>query len=379
MRMEADVPLGFFLSGGLDSSIVLAMARQAEPQRELRTFTMSFGHKNYDESHLAAAMAAHVGADHTVLNVDSGRLEELLPAVCHAADEPLADASAVPTWLLSRAAREHVTVILSGDGGDELFGGYDRYRAARLAAWLDHLGPLRWLTSRLALAMGKDGEMKCRRARLTRWGRSLMLSPLDRYARYVSPFHEADATLIRGPLLQQPRAPLDYLAAHIPAPADMPLLDALLRLDARTYMPEDVLVKVDRMSMAHGLEVRSPMLDHKLVELAMRLPADFKMGRGVTGRGKAILRQAFGHLLPRKIVDRRDKMGLGLPVSAMLAGPGADLLRQRLVADGPLAESGLINASIMLRYVNEHTSGRAEHGPRLWSLLVLDEFLRTRV
>jgi asparagine synthase (glutamine-hydrolysing) len=379
LRLEADVPLGFFLSGGLDSSIVLALARQARPQGTLRTFTMAFDQPGYDESALAATMAAHVGAEHTVLNVRSESIEEMLAAVCRAADEPLADASAVPTWLLSRAARQHVTVILSGDGGDELFGGYDRYRAALLADRLDRLPPLRWLAARAALALGKDGEMKRRRARLARWGRSLMLNPLQRYARYVSPFHEADASLIRGPLLRREDtdgllAALRYLATMMPA--DLPILDALLRLDTRSYLPEDVLAKIDRMSMAHGLEIRSPMLDHHLVELAMTIPAHLKMGRCSTGRGKAMLRQAFGHLLPRAILNRRDKMGLGLPVSALLAGPASDLLQNRLRGDGPVADSGLVDVDVMRRYVAEHTQGIAEHGPRLWSLLVLDQFLR---
>ncbi len=400
LRMEADVPLGFFLSGGLDSSIVLALARQAAPDRRLQTFTMSFGQRDYDESSWAAIMARHVDADHTVLSVEPGQLDELLPAVCHAADEPLADASAVPTWLLAQATRQHVTVALSGDGGDELFGGYDRYRAARLAAWLDRLGPGRGLAAAVAGALGGTGELKSRRARLGRWGRGLKLNPLERYAWFVSPCHEQDSAGIYGQALRSQLAEsaasgsavathaapqgspapaglgaLGFLAANLPP--HLPLLDALLRLDARTYLPEDVLVKVDRMSMAHGLEVRSPMLDHEVVQCAMRLPARTKMGFWPTGRGKMLLRRLFAPLLPRPILRRKDKMGFGLPVSAMLAGSAADLMRSRLGADSPLARSGLVDLPTMLAYVEAHTSRRAEHGPRLWSLLVLDEFLRT--
>lgn len=412
LRMEADVPLGFFLSGGLDSSIVLALARQAAPARNLRTFTMSFAHRHYDESALAATMAAHVGAEHTVLQVEQGDILQSLADICRATDEPLADASALPTWLLSRAARSHATVVLSGDGGDELFGGYDRYRAARLAAMLDRLPPLRLAIARLALAAGSSGEMKTFRARLTRWARSLSLPPLPRYARYVSPFHESAPDLILGPKLHDAAAgdataagdeaaanALDYLARHWPAAGDdaagdddrhMPIADAMLRLDLRTYLPEDVLVKVDRMSMAHGLEIRSPMLDHHFVELAMQLPASMKAGRAVFGRGKALLRRTFGHLLPPEILHRRDKMGLGLPVSQLLADLGPQLITRRLLTDSPLPDSGLVNPATVQRYITEHFAAHApaahaghttrtavDHGPRLWSLLILDEFIRS--
>jgi len=375
VRLEADVPLGFFLSGGLDSSLVLALARKAFPDRLLRTFSMAFPDARYDESRWARLVARHVGAEHVPLEIPSASIGDLLPEMARTFDEPFADSSALPTWLLARATREQATVAVSGDGGDELFGGYDRYRAVRLAATLDRAGPLKCLLSLAARVIPRGLDLKSARSRLRRFADALPRPPLERYARWVSPFHESSPWRLYTAAFRQrigDAAEVRYLQAHLPL--DLPLDQAVMQLDAATYLPEDVLTKVDRAGMAHGLEVRSPLLDHKLVELAMGLSARERLGDGACGVcRKRLLRRVAADLLPREILSR-PKMGFGVPVSAWLAGPQAQWMRDKLTG-GPLAESGLLDREVLRRYIDQHTCRRFDHGPRLYSLLVLDEFL----
>jgi len=376
MRLEADVPLGFFLSGGLDSSLVLALAHRAAPRRLLKTFSVALPDVRYDESGYAELMARHVGAEHVRLTVEPAALRDVLPAVVGMFDEPFADSSALPTHLMAARAREHVTVALSGDGGDEAFGGYDRYRAVRLAAALDRAPFLRGAVRALGRLVPRGRDLKSRRSRLRRFADVLNLPPLDRYARWVAPFHEDDplelySSRFLGAVAAD--AAVAYLRQFVPEGSAFD--EVVMGLDAHTYLPEDVLTKVDRASMAHGLEVRSPLLDHEVVALAMRLPARVKLGPPVVGGcAKRLLRQAAADLLPAEILSR-GKMGFGVPVSAWLAGPEAEWMRRRL-ADGPLGASGLLDGDMLNRYVEEHVGRRADHGPRLYSLLVLDEFLR---
>jgi asparagine synthase (glutamine-hydrolysing) len=376
VRMESDVPLGVFLSGGIDSSLVAALARKAEPGRHLRTFSVAMPDSRYDESVFAEQVATHIGAEHTRLEAESGHLLASLECMASVFDEPFADSSAIPTYLMAQAARQHITVALSGDGGDEAFGGYDRYRAVRLAAKLDASPVRRRILLATARLCPRGLDLKSRRSRLRRFADVLGLSPLDRYARWVSPFHESDPAAfysdrLRGAIAAgATRQYLDQFT--LPG---RPFADSVMRLDAMTYLPEDVLTKVDRASMAHGLEVRSPLLDHHVVAFAMRLPAEVRLGSGSAARlQKILLRDVARELLPRKIVAR-GKMGFGVPISAWLAGEDADAMKKRL-ADGPAASAGLIDARCVEGYVDAHTRRRADHGPRLYSLLVLDEFLR---
>ncbi|NIA21359.1 MAG: asparagine synthase (glutamine-hydrolyzing), partial [Anaerolineaceae bacterium] len=374
LRLESDVPLGFFLSGGLDSSLVLALARRTFPDRPLKAFSMTFPEARYDESPWAALVAKHVGAEHVPLEIQPASIGELLPEMVRSFDEPFADSSAVATWLLARATREQVTVAVSGDGGDELFGGYDRYRAVRLAATLDGGGPLKNLLSLTARLVPRGLDLKSRRSRLRRFTDALPRKPLERYARWVSPFHESSPRRLYSAKFRDnvAAAEVDYLREHLPE--SLALEQAVMRLDAATYLPEDVLTKVDRTSMAHGLEVRSPLLDHKLVELAMGLSARRKLDGGAFGLcRKRLLRRVAADLLPPEILGR-SKMGFGVPVSAWLAGPQAQWMGDKLTG-GPLAESGLLDREVLRRYIDQHTCRRSDHGPRLYSLLVLDEFL----
>ena len=375
VRLEADVPLGFFLSGGLDSSLVLALARKAFPDRELRTFSMAFPDARYDESRWARLAAKHVGAEHVSLEIHPASIGDLLPRMVRTFDEPFADSSALPAWLLARATREQAAVAVSGDGGDELFGGYDRYRAVHLAATLDRGGPLKHLLSVAARVIPRGLDLKSTRSRLRRFSDALPRRPLERYARWVSPFHDSNPWRLYTASFRSraaEAAEVDYLRKHLPE--SLAFDQAVMHLDAATYLPEDVLTKVDRTSMAHGLEVRSPLLDHKLVELAMSLSARQKLGGGAFGVcRKRLLRRVAADLLPQEILDR-SKMGFGVPVSSWLAGPEGQWMRDKLT-DGPLAESGLLDREVLRRYIDQHTCRRFDHGPRLYSLLVLDEFL----
>ncbi|HOI54764.1 MAG TPA: asparagine synthase (glutamine-hydrolyzing) [Phycisphaerae bacterium] len=375
VRLEADVPLGFFLSGGLDSSLVAALARQACPDRPLRTFSMSFPDARYDESRFAERVARHIRAEHTRLELAPASLRELLPTIARTFGEPFADASAIPTYLLCREARHHVTVALSGDGGDELFGGYDRYRAVALAQRLDRADPLKSLLALIGKAVPRGSDLKSRRSRLRRFADALADDPVTRYLRWVSPFHEADPAAIARREAGRGDDPMRDAAGHLrqclPGGASMPFAERVRALDVATYLPGDVLTKVDRASMAHGLEVRSPLLDHRLAELVLSLP----LGRHVgLRRQKTLLRRLAAGLLPPEILAR-PKMGFGVPIAAWLAGPEAGWMREQL-AGGPLAASGLVDGATLRRYIDEHTSRRADHGPRLYSLLVLDQFLR---
>jgi asparagine synthase (glutamine-hydrolysing) len=375
--LEADVPLGFFLSGGLDSSLVAALARQACPDRPLRTFSVSFPDARYDESQFAEHVARHIRAEHTRLELPPASLRELLPTLARAFGEPFADASAIPTYLLCREARRHVTVALSGDGGDELFGGYDRYRAVALAQHLDGAGPLRSLLTFVGRTVPRGHDLKSRRSRLRRFAEALAADPLTRYLRWVSPFHEADVGAIAGPNVDHAgdpvRAAVGYMRWCLSGDASLPFTEQVRALDVATYLPGDVLTKVDRASMAHGLEVRSPLLDHLLAERVLSLP----LGRHVgLRRQKTLLRRLAAGLLPPEILAR-PKMGFGVPVSSWLAGPEAAWMREQLVG-GPLAASGLVDGAVLHRYIDEHTSRRADHGPRLYSLLVLNQFLNNR-
>lgn len=377
VRMESDVPLGIFLSGGIDSSLVAALARKAEPERPLRTFSVAMPDSRYDESIFAEQVATHIGAEHTRLAAEPGHLLTSIECMASVFDEPFADASAIPTYLMARAARRHITVALSGDGGDEVFGGYDRYRAVRLAAGLDALPMRRRILLAAARLCPRGLDLKSRRSRLRRFADVLGLSPLDRYARWVSPFHELDPMAFYGERFREAvagGAAVRHYLEQFTLPGRS-FAEAVMRLDAMTYLPEDVLAKVDRASMAHGLEVRSPLLDHHVVAFAMRLPAEVRLGsRSAAKLQKTLLRDVARDLLPPSIV-RRGKMGFGVPVSPWLAGEDAETLRKRL-ADGPVASTGLVDARCVEGYVEAHTCRRADHGPRLYSLLVLDEFLR---
>jgi asparagine synthase (glutamine-hydrolysing) len=356
-RLDADVPLGCFLSGGIDSSLVAALAQQALRRRDaepLQTFSVSMPEVGYDEAPYARMVAQHIGSRHTELVAHPGTEVladlRLLTAV---SGEPMGDSSILPTYWLSRATRRHVKVALSGDGGDEVFGGYERYRAMRL---LRRHGP--WLR-RTPLARLARSEQKSLRSRIGRLAAAAgRASPAEQYLSMIELFsHEQLRDLGRQPA-SPPPAMEDWQPESDPVAAAM-------RWDFEYYLPGDVLQKVDRASMAVALEVRAPLLDFELVEASARLSPSTLMSRS---RLKALLKQIAAPLLPTAILARK-KQGFALPIGKWFRGPLKTELREHLT-DGRLASLGLRQATID-RLFREHADRRADHTHRLFTLLSL--------
>ncbi|GIX21530.1 MAG: amidotransferase 1, exosortase A system-associated [Gammaproteobacteria bacterium] len=374
LRRVAEVPLGAFLSGGIDSSAVVALLAGLDA-RPVKTFSIAFSEPRYDESHWARQVATRYGCEHHEdrVEVDDFALIDRLAGLY---DEPFADSSALPTYRVCEAARRQVVVALSGDGGDENFAGYRRHRwhmneeriRARLPLGLRRavFGPLGALWPKL------DWAPKPLRAKST-----LQALARDSAAAYLHSVGVTPAPL-RGALFSAAlRRRLDgFCSEQLFAErlAEAPRGDALSRiqyLDFKTYLPGDILTKVDRASMAHGLEVRVPILDHAFVEWVWRLPASLKLHRG---EGKHVFKRALRGHLPNGVLDRR-KMGFAVPVSAWFRGPLRTRLRAALL--GPvLRETGLFDMRFVERLVDRHQQGRGEHGAVLWALLMFEAFCR---
>jgi asparagine synthase (glutamine-hydrolysing) len=369
-RLEADVPIGAFLSGGLDSTMVVgAMSRLRGPG--VRTFSIGFaGDPRYDETHYARLVASAFATEHTAFTLEPPSLETL-QALVALHDGPFGDSSAVPTSMVARLARRHVTVALSGDGGDELFCGYHRLVAAELAERVPH--PLLRLAAAAAAALPAGAGERSRVARARRFLRAARLPLADRLARWSSLFaFELDA-LLRPEVRAAVRAdaPLEWMRALVAGSAGASTLARILDHNFATYLPEDLLVKTDRCSMAHALEVRCPFLDTALMDYAARLPDSFKR-RGLTT--KWILRRGFADLLPPQIA-RRGKMGFGMPLAAWLRREMRPQLQETL--GGSAALHAYLDPAFVARLVREHLEGRADHAHRLWLLLTLELWLRS--
>ena len=374
MRLESDVPLGAFLSGGVDSTIVVGLMQKLS-RAPVRTFSIGFPEKEYDETRYARLVAESLGTIHQELRVEPNAVDVLPKLVWHY-DEPFADSSAVPTWYVSQVTRRHVTVALTGDGGDELFAGYPRYRAVLLGSWFDRLPrPLRWLLAGgYWQKMPASPRQKSLRRQWKRFTEMLNLPPLRRYLEWIAIFNETRrAELYTDEFLAAlPEAdPLDFLAGQAARSRARDPVTSISLTDATTYLPCDLMTKVDIASMAHGLETRPPFLDHRVVELAARMPAAYKMR---CGRGKRILKEAFADLLPEAI-RRRRKMGFGVPLDHWFRGPLADLTRDVLLDDKTLAR-GFFRPDVVRRYVEEHLQGRFDHSYRLWALLFFELWQR---
>jgi asparagine synthase (glutamine-hydrolysing) len=374
MRLESDVPLGAFLSGGTDSTIVVGLMQQLSKQ-PVRTFSIGFPVAEYDETRYARIVAERLGTVHQEFRVEPNAVEVLPKLVWHY-DEPFADSSAVPTWYVSQVTREHVTVALTGDGGDELFAGYPRYQAVWLAAYFDRLPRIvrRALAGRYWQSLPASPRQKSLLRRWKRFTEMLGLPPLQRYLQWIAIFNEVR----RAELYAEDFAatlpesdPLEFLAAKAARGSGRDPVTAISLADLTTYLPCDLMTKVDIASMAHGLETRPPFLDHRVVELAARMPVRHKFR---WGRGKWILRRAFGDLLPPE-VQKRPKMGFGVPLDHWFRGPLADLAREVLL-DGRTLGRGLFRPQAVRGLVESHVSGRFDHSYRLWALLVLELWQR---
>ena len=373
-RMIADVPLGAFLSGGIDSSTVVALM-QAARSGKVRTFSIGFEIPGYNEAPHAAAVARHLGTEHTELTVTSRQALDVIPRLPEWYDEPFADSSQIPTYLVSAMTRRHVTVALSGDGGDELFAGYNRYqltqrfwRALSLlpqplrksaAAALTALSPDRWtsllsaLPSRLRPPQIGDKVHKVAAV--------LKLDSADAiYRRLVSHWEPFEIM----PQAREPRTILD----DDKLPTEFPELLARMQfLDLVTYLPDDILTKLDRASMAVALEARVPLLDHRVVEFSWRLPRAAKVRRGTS---KWLLRQVLYRHVPPALVER-PKMGFGIPLGEWLRGPLRDWA-EALLNERRLREAGLLDHAMVRRFWQEHVDGRRNWQYLLWDVLMLE-------
>ncbi len=366
-RLVADVPLGVLLSGGVDSSAVAAVMARLVPGR-VKTFCVGFeGHAFYDERAHAERVARHIGSEHyssVVRPQAAGLIETLL----HHHDEPFGDSSALPTYLVAQEARRHVTVVLNGDGGDETFAGYDRFQAALLAERLP--GALRGALRLFARALphGRSHASLTRRAR--RFADKSAL-PFDERIFAWHSFFDLDTLQALGrPGVIRPERVLGSYRAALGAYPRASLLSRLLYLNLRTYLLDDLLPKMDRMSMAHGLEARSPLLDRALMELAARLPDRHKR-RGA--RGKLVLKRAVADLLPAGILERR-KHGFGLPIGEWFRGELRKVAEDTLLG-GPRL-SRFLEPAALERLLREHQAGRIDRGHQLWTLLTHELWLR---
>lgn len=383
-RMAADVPLGAFLSGGIDSSTVVALM-QAQSATPIRTFTIGFAEQGYDEAEQARAVAAHLGTEHTEIYVTAADALGVVPALAQMYDEPFADPSQIPTHLVSALARRSVTVALSGDAGDELFGGYTRYtfhrgvwgRLSRVpspvrglaARSIRQLSPARWD----ALGRRLDPVLPAAvpRARLgdkLHKGASMLgaQTPEQVYRPLLSHWHDPAGVVLGG------SEHLDAVVDPTRWAAVSDATERLMYLDSVAYLPDDILVKLDRASMATSLETRVPLLDPKVIAFAWSLRLDQKIRRG---QGKWPLRQVLHRHVPQHLVDR-PKMGFGVPVGEWIRGP----LRpwaEDLVDDRSLREGGLLDPAVVRARWSEHLSGTRDWSYALWDVLMLAAWQRS--
>lgn len=386
-QMMSDVPLGAFLSGGVDSSLVVALM-QAQSKQPIRTFTMGFSDERYNEAPYARAVAQHLGTQHSDMLVTPEDALAVIPDLPRIYDEPFADSSQIPTFLVSRLAKQYVTVALSGDAGDELFGGYNTYR----------LAPQTWRKiNRLPLAGRRS---------LSTLARHTPPALLDSILGGLQPFiparlrHSANsekiykfADLLRTDsreafyreMVSHWRQPENIVRGAIETPSrlntsqdwpdspSMPFEQWLMALDAQTYLPGDILVKVDRAAMANSLETRVPLLDHRVIELAWRLPLDMKIR---DGKGKWLLRQVLYRHVPAELIER-PKKGFSIPLAAWLRGPLRDWA-ESLLDEQRLQREGYFNPAPIRQAWAQHLSGKNDCSTRLWCILMFQAWLETQ-
>jgi len=379
MRMVADVPLGAFLSGGVDSTIVVALMQRLS-DKPVKTFSIGFGERRFNEAESAKAIASHLRTEHTELYVTPQESLGVIPKLPTMYDEPFADASQIPTHLVAQLARRHVTVSLSGDGGDELFCGYDRYDLAyKLAGTLEKLpGPVRsaaaaaihavpvgawnvmgsWLPERLTA--GRAGD------RLHKLAQRFRLDSFPQVLDSVLAMWDDPRSAMSDSLLLEPDRPIALRATG-------DRFEQMMAHDIDTYLPDDILVKVDRASMAVSLESRVPLLDHRVVEYAWQLPMSFKRRNGVS---KWLLRELLYTLVPRALVDR-PKQGFGVPIEFWLRKELKEWASDLLNPD-QIRRDGFLNADVVSRYYEQHMSGRRSWAAQLWTILMFQAWLHDK-
>jgi asparagine synthase (glutamine-hydrolysing) len=370
VRLMSEVPLGAFLSGGIDSSAVVALMSQ-ESSEPVKTFSIGFEEQDFSELHHARRVAEHVGADHHEFIVRPDALE-VLPLLVEHYGEPYADSSAIPTYYVARETRKHVTVALNGDGGDESFAGYERYAAMRLAEKYHRIpAVLRDSLVQQAIRLIPSSETKRSRMRdVKRFIQAASLPKVERYLRWVSVFDTAaKASLYSAEFLHETQSirAADILNPWFSRANGAGIVDAALLADINTYLPNDLLVKVDIATMAVSLEARSPFLDHHLIEFAASLPEKLKL-RGLTT--KYLLKRMLKKLLPAENLDRR-KMGFGVPIGHWFRGKLQPFLRETVLSERAL-NRGLFRPEAVKQLVELHTRGERDYSHQLWTLLMLE-------
>ncbi len=373
LRLVADVPLGIFLSGGIDSACVVAAARKAN-SGNIQTLSVTFGDDVFDESKYARLVAQHFHTEHHEFHV-TPKVMEMLPQMAGLFDEPFADLAAIPTFYLSQLTREHVKVALSGDGGDEAFGGYQRYLALHVLGWISKVPASSQLSALRKLIPYDSGERS--RMRYVREMLSLLpCTPLQRYRTMLLGMHDEDEWIsmyspdFRVAVQNSTESDSFLLGWTLQAPDD---LDRAMASDTLGYIPECLNVKVDIASMACGLEVRSPFLDHQLVEFCARIPSSMKI-RGT--QQKFILKHAFKKELPAEILQR-GKAGFGMPIASWLRNDLRTVAEDTLLSqDSCIGE--ILRPGIIRNMLEEHVTGRRNWHIQLWRLLVLEHWLQSR-
>jgi asparagine synthase (glutamine-hydrolysing) len=369
IRLVADVPVGIFLSGGIDSACVLAAARKSNSKR-IKTFSVSFSDKAYDESRYARIVAKHFDTDHHEFEAGL-KIMDVLPQMARLFDEPFADAAAVPTYYLSKLTRQHVTVALSGDGGDEAFGGYDRYKALKALGWFSRVPGSKWLKSMYSLIPYSSGK----HSRL-RYARELLkISGQEPQVQYTSMFlgmfgSEQWKSLYSADFRNSLNGEGDdnFLSWDSNGRDN---LSRAMAADTQRYIPDCLNVKVDICSMAFGLEVRSPFLDHKLIEFAARIPSRLKI-HGM--KQKYILKRAFAKDLPAEIL-RRGKSGFSVPLAEWFRGDLREFARDTLTSKQSNVRS-MFQLPMINQMFEEHAAGTRNWHVQLWRLLILENWLQ---
>jgi asparagine synthase (glutamine-hydrolysing) len=382
LQQIADVPLGAFLSGGVDSSLIVGLMQKIA-SRPVKTFTIGFNEAAYNEAEHAKAVASHLGTEHHELYVTPGDALDVIPRLASLYDEPFSDSSQIPTYLLSRFVREHVSVSLSGDAGDELFGGYSRYFFARslwgtmsripragrrfLAGTLNTLPPSFWdgfstaaspfLPKRLRVS--HTGEKAHRLSRILAADR-----PEALYLDLVSHWQDPAAIVIDG------HEPPSRVSAPAINASDLGIEHYMMALDTMTYLPDDILVKVDRAAMGVGLETRVPFLDHRVVEFAWTLPLEMKLE---SERGKKVVRNLLDRYVPRSLIER-PKQGFGVPIGQWLRGPLRDWA-EALLDPSKMRQQGYLRTELIQRKWAEHQSGVRDWHFYLWDVLMFQAWL----
>jgi len=366
LRLASDVPLGAFLSGGIDSSAVVGLMSEVS-ETKVKTFSVGFEDARYDELAYARNIARRFNTEHHEFIVRPNALE-ILPALIERYGEPYADSSCIPTYYVARETKKYVTVALNGDGGDELFAGYERYQAMIASERMPMLVKKTALAFSALLPDSLDSKNKLRK--LKRFLSAAALPTASRYLKWVSIFDETSKNQLIsdnfGKSVSDSQA-LTFIGQFLGKPPIANGLDALLLTDTLTYLPYDLLVKVDITSMANSLEARSPFLDHKLMEFVARLPQQYKMKRYIK---KYLLKKAIKDLIPNENIQR-PKMGFGIPVGEWFRKELKGLLQESLLSEKS-SRRGYFNPSFVKNMVKNHCEGRADHTFRLWSLLMLE-------